>query len=162
MKHVDELIQAYLAGELDTDRTVVVERHLEGCSMCGEEVKRARALWELLGSAQAEPSQGSSIWPAVRERTLDKGSDHLDWFFGSRPWIRTGLAAGALAAGLVAGVLMPGGSGEVSVTDGLTSDSSWLMDASWLSNSSWRSTGGAVGLEDILLGADLADEGNGS
>lgn len=162
MKHVEDLIPAYLAGELETDRAAAVERHLEGCSRCREEVEQAGTLWEMLGSAQAGPTQGPSIWPAVRARTLDKGKDHRDWFFGARPWMRTGLAAGALAAGLVAGVLLPGGSGEVSVADGLTSDSSWLMEASWLSDSSWRSTGEAVGLEDILLGADLADEGNGS
>jgi anti-sigma factor RsiW len=162
MKHVEELIQLYLAGELDTDRIAAVERHLEGCSRCRDEVQQARALWKMLGSAQEEPAQGPSIWPAVRARTLDKGNDSRDWFFGTRPWIRTGLATGALAAGLVAGVLLPGGSGEVNVADSLTSESSWLGDASWLSDSSWRSTGEAVGLDDILLGADLANEGNGS
>ena len=162
MKHVEELIQTYLAGELDTDRAAAVERHLEGCSRCRGKVSQARALCEMLDSAQVEPPRGTSIWPAVRERTLGREAERREWFFGTRPWMRTGLAAGALAAGLVAGVLLPGGSGEVSAVDGPSADSSWLMDSSWLSGSSWRATGDAAGLDDILLGADLADEGNGS
>jgi anti-sigma factor RsiW len=162
MKHVEERVQAYLAGELDADRAAAVERHLEKCSRCRDEVQQTQTLWKMLDSAQVKPSQRPSIWPAVRARTVDKETDRRGWFYGTRPWIRTGLAAAALAAGLVVGVLLPGGAGEGNGADRLTSAAAWLTDASWLSDSSWRSTGEAVGLDDILLGADLADEGNGS
>jgi anti-sigma factor RsiW len=162
MKHVEELIQTYLAGELDTDRAAAVERHLEGCSRCRGEVRQAQALLEMLGSAELETPQSASIWSEVRTRTLGLEAERREWFFGARPWMRTSLAAGALAAGLVAGVLLPTGSGEVSAADNPSAESAWLMDSSWLSDSSWRAIGDAVGLDDILLGADLVDEGNGS
>ena len=54
------------------------------------------------------------------------------------------------------GVLLPAGPDPELVADSL------LTDATWLSESTWLGGDGAAGLDDILLGADLLDEGNGS
>lgn len=162
MKHVREWIQAYVAGELDPDQKASVKEHLAACEECRAEVARSRDLWDLLGAAEKRPPQTVSVWPAVQARTLGLSDGSRAWFFGNGPRMRTGLATAAVAAGLVVGVLAPAGSGEQTAINGAVTDASWLRDSSWLSGSSWLADEGVVGLEDILLGADLVEKGNGS
>jgi len=162
MKHVKDLIQAYVAGELDHDRKAAVQEHLAGCEECRAEADRSRDLWDLLGAAEKSPPERASVWPAVQARTLGLSDGSRAWFFGNGPWMRTGLATAAVAAGLLVGVLAPAGSGEQAAAEGTVNDASWLLDSSWLSGSSWLADEGVAGLDDILLGADLVEKGSGS
>ncbi len=161
MKHVKDLIQAYVAGELDQDQKAAVKEHLTGCAECRAEVDRSRDLWDLLGAAEIHPPEGASVWPAVQARTLGLSDGSRAWFFGNGPWMRTGLATAAVAAGLLVGVLAPAGSPEQAAA-GAVNDASWLLESSWLSGSSWLADEGLAGLDDILLGADLVEKGSGS
>jgi predicted anti-sigma-YlaC factor YlaD len=162
MNHVREWIQAFVAGELDQEKKSAVEKHLAECAECRAEADRSVDLWEVLASADTRLPLTASVWPSVQARTLGQLSGSRAWFFGKGPWMRAGLATAAVAAGLAVGVLVPAGSSEQARIDGEVSEASWLLDSSWLSGSSWLADFSAVGLDDILLGADLADEGNGS
>lgn len=162
MKHVGKFIQAYVAGELDPDRKAAVQEHLAGCTECRAEADRTRDLWDLLGAAEKRPLQTASVWPAVQARTLGRTDRSRAWFFGNGPWMRTGLATAAVAAGLMVGVLAPAGSSDQTQIDSAVNEASWLLDSSWLSGSSWLAGDGTAGLDEILLGADLAETGNGS
>jgi anti-sigma factor RsiW len=162
MKHVQNLIQKYLAGELDPDRTAAVDKHLAECSRCRQEADGARALWGLIDSAAHVPVGSRNLWPAVRARALGRDAERRQWFFGDRPWIRGGLAFTALAAGLMVGLLVPAGSDEESLIAGIQGSSSWPEEAAWLMDSSWLTTEGTSGLDEVLLGVGLSDEGNGS
>jgi anti-sigma factor RsiW len=162
MKHVRELIQAFVAGELDPDKTAAVQEHVAGCAECRAEADRSRDLWDWLGAVETSPPRTASVWPSVRARTLGSSDGAPAWFFGRGPWMRTGLATAAVAAGLMVGVLAPAGSSDQTPVDGAVTDASWLLESSWLSGSSWLAGEGTVGLDEILLGADPADEGNGS
>ena len=162
MKHVEEVIQNYLAGELGPVRAAAVEKHLAECPRCRREVEQARKLWNLIDAAEVVSVEEGSIWPAVRERTLVRKSARHQWFFGSGPWTRRGLAAGAVAAGLVVGLLAPAGSVDKERIAVAQENSSWPVELFLLMDSSWLGTGETPGLDDVLLGVDLAEEGNGS
>ena len=162
MKHVVNRIQAYISGELDRDRNAAVEEHLNECPACRAEAERAREMWEMLGSAGVSSPATDGVWPAVRARTFGPETHEREWFFGAGRLARTGLATAAVAAGLVLGILLPIEAGQEADADSRLTDSSWLVESTWLSESSWLGGGGAAGLDDILLGADLLDEGNGS
>lgn len=162
MKHVGDSIQAYLAEELDAAQAAAVAGHLEDCSRCRQECDQARALWEMLGSAGAVQADDGSIWPAVQARTLGRVPERREWFFGTGPGMRTGLATMAVAAGLTVGVLLPGGSGPGAAVDATLEESDWLVESSWLSGTSWLVTDQGAPLDDFLLGIDQSDEGNGS
>lgn len=168
MKHVANMIQAYISGELDRDRNAAVEEHLNECPACRAEADRAREMWEMLGSAGRPSPATGSVWPAVQARTFGRETSEREWFFGAGRLTRTGLATAAVAAGLMLGILLPVGADQEEGADSSLMDSSWLVESSWLSESTWLSESswlggeGAAGLDDILLGADLLDEGNGS
>ena len=162
MKHVTNMIQSYISGELDSVRTAAVEDHLNECSSCRKEADTARGMWEMLGALDTPPSDSGSVWPTVQARTFGRESSEREWFFGAGNLTRTGLATAAVAAGLMLGVLLPAGSDSQEGVDSAMTDTSWLVESSWLSESSWLGVGGSTGLDDILLGADLPEEGNGS
>jgi anti-sigma factor RsiW len=162
MKHVTNMIQAYISGELDIARTAAVEDHLNECPSCRKEVDAARGMWKMLGALDTPPSGTGSVWPSVRARTFGRGTTEREWFFGAGTLTRAGLASAAVAAGLMLGVLLPAGSDHQEGVDSAMTDASWLVESSWLSESSWLGGDGSTGLDDILLGADLLDEGNGS
>lgn len=162
MKHVVNRIQAYISGELDSGRNAAVEEHLNECPACRAEAERAREMWEMLGSAGAPSPATGSVWTAVRARTFGPETYEREWFFGAGRLARTGLATAAVAAGLVLGVLLPIGADREAGADSRLTDSSWFVESTWLSESSWLGGGASAGLDDILLGADLLDEGNGS
>ncbi len=162
MKHVTNMIQAYISGELDSTRTAAVEEHLLECPSCRKEADAARGLWEMLGALDTSASDTGSVWPAVRARTFGRGNSEREWFFGAGNLTRSGLATAAVAAGLMLGVLLPAGSDQQEGGDSGMTESSWLVESTWLSESSWLGGDGSIGLDGILLGADLPDEGNGS
>ena len=162
MKHVTNRIQAYISGELAGDRKTGVEKHLDECPACRDEVDRAHKTWEMLGTMEISRSENGSVWPAVQARTFGREKPEREWFFGAGNLTRAGLATAAVAAGLMLGVLLPVGSDHKEGAGSGLTDVSWLVESSWLSDSSWLGGDVAAGLDDILLGADLPDEGNGS
>ncbi len=162
MKHVTNRIQAYISGELAGDRKAAVEKHLDECPACRNEVDRAHKTWEMLGTMESLRSENGSVWPAVQARTFGRETSDREWFFGAGNLTRTGLATAAVAAGLMLGVLWPVGSDHNEAAESGLTDVSWLVESSWLSDSSWLGGDAIAGLDDILLGADLPDEGNGS
>jgi anti-sigma factor RsiW len=162
MKHVSESIPAFVSGELDNERRAGVREHLDVCPQCRAEAARAHQLWDQLGTAAKQRPATGSVWPAVRARTLGRAAGGSAWFFGRQPWLRAGLAGAAVAAGLAVGMLAPAGSGEPDAGDGVVADATWLLESSWLSGSSWLTGDQAVGLDDLLLGAEPTDGGNGS
>ena len=161
MKHVGDSLQAFVSGELSVEKRDAVEAHLVTCDQCRREEAEVRGLWNLLGEAEVDPPVDRSIWDTVRSRTLEKKEGSRDWLFGREPWTRAGLAAAAVAAGLVCGILVPGGENTGS-NESSGEDAAWLVESTWLSNSSWLSGDGSQGLDDIILGADPVELENGS
>lgn len=162
MKHITNMIPAYVSGELDDKRRALVDQHLKECAACRGEVEAIGATWDFLGTGEMTTPKTNSVWPAVQARTTGTKSVGMDWFYGSGRLARTGLATVAVAAGLFLGILLPAGSGFDADADTTVTDSSWLVDSSWLTESTWLGGSDAAGIDDILLGADLLDEGNGS
>jgi anti-sigma factor RsiW len=136
-KHVTDSIPAWLAGELDSAEGAAVECHLETCLECARAANENRAIWDALGSAAPRESELSSpsVWPQVRARTLARRGEQ-SWFYGANALVRSGLAVGAVAAGLFVAVILPGQSHN-GVSDlaadasGLTVETAWLEDSSW-------------------------------
>ncbi len=146
MKHVTHRLESWLGGELAPDEAARVEAHLATCPECRTEAHGQRELWEALAAAAPAPVQGS-VWPTVQARTTrDTGGV---WFFGGTPIRRIGLVAGALAMGLLAGVLVPGG-GTVAA-DEVDAGAPWLSGATW-------TDGGEVALDDLWLTEVTAEE----
>ena len=162
MKHVVEMIPAFLSGEIDSERCAAVEKHLGQCADCRAELEALRATWDLLGAGETADMESPTVWPAVQARTTGAGAAGRDWFYGTGRLARTGLATAAVAAGLALGMLLPAGSTLEAGAETAGTESSWLVDSSWLTDSTWLGGSDSAGIDDILLGADLLDEGNGS
>lgn len=156
MKHVTDLLQLHVSGELDGPRKEAVEEHLTECSTCRAEAERIQRLWNDLGAVETSRS-GDSVWSAVQARTFGEGRADREWFFGSGGLVRGTLAATAVAAGLALGVLLPAQQSPAE-----DADTSWLSDASWVSNSSWLGGDTAPGIDELLLGVENPDEVDGS
>jgi anti-sigma factor RsiW len=161
MKHVRDAITAYHCGELGPERKAAVARHLASCPDCRMEADRVGALWTRLDTIGSAAKDEATVWPAVRARTLGRRSGAEDWFFGAGRLSRTCWAAGWVAVGLLASVLLPAGPNREAAAASDRTEAAWLFESSWLTDSSWSSEDDAVDLDDILLGADLGDEGNG-
>lgn len=161
MKHVTDAITAYHCGELDPERKAAVEKHLAECPECRQEAHRVEALWARLDPIGSIAEDEGTVWPAVRARTLGERSGLADWFFGAGRLSRTVVAAGWVAVGLLASFLLPvGPNGDAAAESDLT-ETAWLFESTWLTEGGWSTEDGAAGLDDILLGTDLGDEGNG-
>lgn len=150
MKHVEDQLPAFLAGELSAADQADIRRHLAECPACAGASVQLRQLWELLGEA-AMPADlaPASTWPAIRSRTFGGARAPR---IGSGRWGRTGIAAVALAAGLGLAILLPAGKGSVSDHD-LTSTAAW-GSGFWLDDATTDT------FSDLWLAA--ADEGDGS
>lgn len=61
----DMLLTDYLDNELDSQRMVEVDRHLNGCSACREVLEAARAV-TLKGGRAFEPDP--AVWQGIHER----------------------------------------------------------------------------------------------
>lgn len=105
MKHVVDLIQAWLGGELAGPEHEAVNAHLAACPACAREAERAQAVWDLLDTAAAEMAPVHSAWPGVQARTF--GASGGDVFYGRSLWSKVGVATLAVAAGLSLAVLLP-------------------------------------------------------
>jgi len=146
-------IQAWLSDQLDTETLTRVETHLAECPECSVRAASEKELWEILGQGDVRTSRlAPSVWPEVRERTFGTEKNGA-WFFGGGLVMRTSLAACAVAAGLMAGVLVPGLSGTATAEG---TDNMWVSEASWLDDSA------TDGLAGIWLDPGLAEESEGS
>ena len=74
MRHVDEKVQAFVAGELSGAEQQLVADHVANCPACAREVAEARQLWDLLGEAEVprcmpqdrlENMPADSVWPDI-------------------------------------------------------------------------------------------------
>ena len=131
MKHVDDKIQAFVAGELSGAEQQLVADHVANCPACAREVAQARQLWDLLGEAEVprdmpqdllDNTPAASAWPEIQARTFGRARGSL--LYGGGRWSKAGIAATALAAGLAVAVLLPRGDAADKI---LSSDS----DTSW-------------------------------
>lgn len=147
MKHVTPQLQAWLGGELTADEARRVEEHLAGCADCRAEGEALQTVWAAL--EQAAPSHdGSSVWQAVQARTTE--APRAEWFFGGTRLWRASLVALTLAAGLLAGSLVPGGG--TAVADELEEGLPWLSGATWTGEASDGD------LDDLWLAETAAGE----
>jgi anti-sigma factor RsiW len=121
MTHVKETLQAYLDGELAPGRRQEVERHLADCADCRRELTALRELWRQVdGLPPMPPSE--SILPDLQARLADRRRQ-APW-----TWPQRGLAAAALAAGVVVGIGVA--SLPAPATDVATAESSdYLQDS---------------------------------
>jgi anti-sigma factor RsiW len=133
MNHVDDKIQAFVAGELSGAELQLVADHVANCPACARGVAEARELWGLLGEAEMPREMladvpAASVWPAVQARTFGQARTFVQpggsLLYGGGLWTKTGIAATALAAGLALAILLPSGDARQKV---LASDS----DTSW-------------------------------
>jgi len=87
-ERIDELLEAFLDGELEVTEAMAVERHVAGCRQCGESLSLAQRIRDTLRSA-GMPACPDELTPAIE--TL-----------ASRPRPSAGNWRHALAAGLAA------------------------------------------------------------
>jgi len=102
---------ALLDGELDTARRAEVERHLESCEACREELARLKKLSSLVGDL-AKPSAPGGVLASVMSSVASSGSDAAESTAGAtdaskvmrlRRWIG---GVSAVAAALLVGVVV--------------------------------------------------------
>jgi anti-sigma factor RsiW len=132
MTHITRQIQAYLDGELAPSLEPAFLAHIEHCDACRRELAAARKLWELVDQA-ASPAARGTVWPHVAAR-LEHRRRRVAW-----TWPQRGLAAAALAAGVVVG-LQFGDPVDLATDTGLTTvvsedyleDSLPTLDQVWL------------------------------
>ena len=121
MKHVTDLIQAYLDDELSPSRRAVVEAHCAECAACARELEQTAAVWSAVDHVRT-PELGRSLWPAIQRRRAGNDAGRLPSAGAVSFWRRlvpadlatAGLATGALAVGLAAGLLV--GMGDLPVS----------------------------------------------
>ena len=149
MNHVQDMIQAYIDGELPAGEAARVEDHCRSCDVCGRALREAEALWRLVDdAAPARPER--SFWPEIVRR-------------GSRPepaqgrlsgnWTFAGAALAATIAGVALGMWV-GGRGDVGVEKDLRS----LMEEGTVFVESTDTTT----LDQIYLAMSYEDGGDGS
>lgn len=153
MKHIDAQIARRLAGQLDAEEFARFEEHVLECPECAKRLAESRAVWDALENpqARAEAERAPSVWRAVRARTVAGRPE--PWFFGKSAWLRNGLAAGVVAAGLLCAVLLP--LGGQSTAQAEESD----IDTIWMQDSSWTAAAGDESLDALWLNAGLETEG---
>lgn len=153
MKHVTDLLGAFVADELGPQERAEVVAHLAECPRCAAEAREARDLWDLLGDAALptpEVTKRPSLWPGIQARTF--GRDEQRRQSAGRRWTTVALATAAVAAGLGLAVILPLGTadkGQLAVSKTDNWGSGFWLDARTESTFS-----------DLWLAA--ADEGSGS
>lgn len=102
-KDVHRYVHAFIDGELDTQQTLEVERHLESCAECAHAVDFERwfkgELRRSVGSVLAPPALADRVRGAMAR------ADRAD---RARVLLPRAGAATALAAGVVAALFLPG------------------------------------------------------
>jgi mycothiol system anti-sigma-R factor len=96
-EYTPEQLYWYLDGELAPEEAQAVERHLQECASCQQEVAAHRRLQAMLRAALEEEEMPVQLWPAIQQRLAQEGVP-------TRPetrrstWWRVWLGAGAMAA----------------------------------------------------------------
>lgn len=128
MTHIDHRIGAYLDGELDADARRAFDDHVAACEPCRSALQQARDLWETVDMAGQAPRV--DLWPGVSAR-LD-ARRRRPW-----TWAQRGLAAAAVAAGILLGLGLGGEApaprgADMAATDGYLESSLPSLDQLWL------------------------------
>ena len=152
-------IQAWLSGHLDAEATEAFRAHQIECADCAARAQSEKNLWEMLGAGKIEDQElVPSVWPQVREKVFKSAipakTVGSSWFFGGGQLVRASLAACAVSAGLMVGILTPGVSNQANAEN--TSNKLWDTESSWLDATS------TDGLAGIWLDPGLSDESDGS
>jgi anti-sigma-K factor RskA len=123
-RELSDTLAAHLLGALDERERAEFERHLEACERCRDEAASLRAAVDALAAA-APPVEPS---PALKGRLMSVVEREADLLSAAgakadrperrrrglgglfpRPALTAGLAAGAVAMGVLGGVLLSGG-----------------------------------------------------
>ena len=109
MSHPDALLAEYVDGALAEGERAVVERHLDACERCREEVALARAARSALASVTEVPAPGDLGDAAIAEaRRRAAGEPGAAAPSGKPGWYRwAGAAAGIAAALLLLTLVLP-------------------------------------------------------
>ena len=105
-EYTPEQLYWYLDGELVPEEAQAVERHLQGCASCQQEVAAHRRLQAMLRAALEEEDMPVQLWPAIRQRLAQEEVPIRPETRRSPQW-RAWLGAGALAALLLLAWLGP-------------------------------------------------------
>jgi len=109
MSHPDALLAEYVGGALAEGERAAVERHLDACERCREEVSLARAARSALASVAEAPAPGNLGDAAIAEaRRRAAGAPAAAAPSGKPGWYRwAGAAAGIAAALLLLTLVLP-------------------------------------------------------
>ena len=114
MIHVTDRLQRYVDGELLAVDAREVEAHLRACAACRDEYAALTALWQVVDAAEL-PAPAAAVWPSLATRCAGRRRA------APSLWLRGGLAAAALASGLMLGLGLDR-TGQSETTDVLAVD----------------------------------------
>ncbi len=145
MKHLNDLIPAYLDGRLDTAGCAAVRAHCDQCPACANALAESEAVWRMLDSVRV-PEPSRLVWAGVAAASSDRRDPA--W----RRLVFATVSAAALAAGVLVGsqqyaprvVEASDYADEILSGSLLGGDSVWTLDSA---------------LEYILTAADESEEG---
>jgi anti-sigma factor RsiW len=141
-KHCEDLLQAYLDGELTGNEVDRIDGHLARCPSCRGVLEQFEAVGKAMRS-EADPEPLRAMWPAVRDRL--KGQMPAPRFRVVFAMATSAVAVLGVALGLSLGMLSEDASSAVS-------DGAWAEIATTLTGSD------AVSVSDTYLAA-MPDEG---
>src|SRR5439155_9065821 len=102
MNHPDALLAEYVDGALAFGERAVVERHLDACERCREEVSLARAAHSALAAVAEAPAPGNLGDAAIADaRQRAAGAPAAAAPSGKPGWYRWAGAAAGIAAALL-------------------------------------------------------------
>ena len=97
----------YSAGRLDSERTALVERHVETCSECARFIEGQRAVWSALGQWEAEELSSEFNRRLYQKIDQTKPASWLDRLFRPfQPLWRPLVPAAAACLLIVAGIAL--------------------------------------------------------
>ena len=107
--HPEELLAAYVDGDLADDDRRVVDDHVAACARCADEVALARRARDAMAALEPAPAPLGLGTPAIQRARASRRADRLRWVAGAAA------AAVVLAVGVVVvrqGVVGQLGSGQ--------------------------------------------------
>ena len=84
-KYLTELLNLSLCGELDEDQSIVLQKHLETCRQCRDELDRWKSFREILGQFKSTEPDAAILADARRELRVAIGHEQLAR--ADRSWI---------------------------------------------------------------------------